>query len=552
MFSDFFSNPLTTAIVVLIGMAFLIGLCCYSANKLSGFREYVPAFMTSLGILGTFIGIVVGLYDFDPEHIDASLPTLLTGLKTAFYTSIAGMTATIAFRLIVSVAFERKTEVSEDAEEADDPAMAILTALKEQNKQMEQLLHAIGSDGDNSVISQTRLLRSEVGDRSRELNAGIIHLNDAIGSDGEGSLLSQIKFLRSDLTDGDKRRASALEQFRIELMKQLDTFIEKMSSSASDQIVEALRQVVQDFNSKLTEKFDQNFKDLNDAVGKMLEWQMEYREQLSLLPRETREVVKSLELSKNAMATIAEKSEAIPATMQNLEALLVAQKTQLEALDANLVAVAEARQRAVEAVPEIQKCISSMIDELKSSVGAVTEEMGSTIKQFNDQTKATNNALLETAQHIQEKSAAIGQSMGTISASVTEAGNNFAIQTQKSIEDMTARLSDMKVALGQTTETTAASVQEVSNQFKTMAEKLVADTLASTQRTMDGSRQQIEQSVSVIAQSTHDQINAQMKHFDEAMTRELNAALSDLGSALATIANTIADRFEDSSKRVSG
>lgn len=132
-------------------------------------------------------------------------------------------------------------------------------------------------------------------------------------------------------------------------MKQLDTFIEKMSSSASDQIVEALRQVVQDFNSKLTEKFDQNFKDLNDAVGKMLEWQMEYREQLSLLSRETREVVKSLELSKNAMATIAEKSEAIPATMQNLEALLVAQKTQLEALDANLVAVAEARQRAVEA-----------------------------------------------------------------------------------------------------------------------------------------------------------------------------------------------------------
>ena len=49
-----------------------------------------PATMTSLGILGTFFGIFLGLLDFEISNINKSVPELLDGLKVAFGSSIMG------------------------------------------------------------------------------------------------------------------------------------------------------------------------------------------------------------------------------------------------------------------------------------------------------------------------------------------------------------------------------------------------------------------------------------------------------------------------------
>lgn len=63
--------------------------------------EMAPDIFTSLGILGTFIGLVWGLKSFEPssyETMTTSVSTLVEGIKVAFLTSIYG----IAFALIYS------------------------------------------------------------------------------------------------------------------------------------------------------------------------------------------------------------------------------------------------------------------------------------------------------------------------------------------------------------------------------------------------------------------------------------------------------------------
>lgn len=63
--------------------------------------EMAPDIFTSLGILGTFVGLVWGLKNFEPssyETMTTSVSTLLDGIKVAFLTSIYG----IAFALIYS------------------------------------------------------------------------------------------------------------------------------------------------------------------------------------------------------------------------------------------------------------------------------------------------------------------------------------------------------------------------------------------------------------------------------------------------------------------
>ena len=56
--------------------------------------QAVPSILTSMGILGTFVGLSYSVLNFDTsssESIRASIETLLAGMGTAFFTSVAGM-----------------------------------------------------------------------------------------------------------------------------------------------------------------------------------------------------------------------------------------------------------------------------------------------------------------------------------------------------------------------------------------------------------------------------------------------------------------------------
>ena len=71
-------------------------------------RDFKSIIM-SAGVLGTFVGIFVGLQDFNVNNIENSVPSLLAGLKTAFYTSILGM----ALAILLSIAQKSKAVKSD-------------------------------------------------------------------------------------------------------------------------------------------------------------------------------------------------------------------------------------------------------------------------------------------------------------------------------------------------------------------------------------------------------------------------------------------------------
>lgn len=62
--------------------------------------DLIPDILTSLGILGTFVGLVMGLREFDPsgyEQMAGSVTPLINGIKVAFITSIYGISLSLAF-----------------------------------------------------------------------------------------------------------------------------------------------------------------------------------------------------------------------------------------------------------------------------------------------------------------------------------------------------------------------------------------------------------------------------------------------------------------------
>jgi len=65
--------------------------------------------IVSVGVLGTFVGIFIGLQGFNPDDIVNSVNEILAGLKTAFFTSIVGMSVATTLSII-----EKLGDSSED------------------------------------------------------------------------------------------------------------------------------------------------------------------------------------------------------------------------------------------------------------------------------------------------------------------------------------------------------------------------------------------------------------------------------------------------------
>ncbi len=75
--------------------------------------EIIPDIFTSLGILGTFLGLVWGLKAFNPSNYSAmtsSVESLVDGIKVAFLTSIYGISFSIAFTVSIKNAYSRMSE----------------------------------------------------------------------------------------------------------------------------------------------------------------------------------------------------------------------------------------------------------------------------------------------------------------------------------------------------------------------------------------------------------------------------------------------------------
>ncbi len=89
--------------------------------------DHARSTIMTLGILGTFGGISFGLMGFNSDDIEGSIPSLLNGLQTAFYSSIFGMFLTT---LINMISFFQEKYISTIGEVSDEASDVIIKALE--------------------------------------------------------------------------------------------------------------------------------------------------------------------------------------------------------------------------------------------------------------------------------------------------------------------------------------------------------------------------------------------------------------------------------------
>ena len=240
-----------------------------------------PEVLTTMGIFGCFTGITIGLFGFDPNNIQDSVPSLLGGIRTAFGASLAGVFAALTIR------FAQRFRKQKDEIESAPVRNATL----------------------DDVVSSLNFLN-------------------------KGLLAGTESFANKSIIKSD------------ELISEFKNFSSHMIENNQKVFIEALREVIKDFNEKITEQFGENFKALNAAVEKLVVWQQQYKDELDQLKETQSQVAKDLSNSADNLVKIVSSSTSFVDSanalkeqvdlLSNNREVLIAQQNSLESVLNNM------------------------------------------------------------------------------------------------------------------------------------------------------------------------------------------------------------------------
>lgn len=325
-------DPLTVLIV-----AINIAATVYFLKRFDRFAvTHGPEILTTIGIFGCFLGIALSMLHFDARNVSSSVPQLLEGVKTAFWASVSGVGGALALR--VRHKFQR-----EPIQQSDGAPKA--------------------SNLDDLVMAVQGLHRSIAG-------------ND------DGTLLTQLKLIRQDQNDQS-----------LALRRSFDEFARKMAEDGSRALIEALKKVIADFNTQINEQFGENFKELNRAVGELVVWQQQYKEELNKLQTVQKQSADDLRSSTTSFSQLVEQSGSFVESASRLESLIRSLSEQYQLIQQSEQALHTVLVDMKDVTPQFAQKLDELAVSLRAGVTQVQSDVSEVVRNLGTQTQTSNAEL---------------------------------------------------------------------------------------------------------------------------------------------------------------
>ena len=646
-------------------------------------RNFYINLLPILGVIGTFAGICIGLADFNSNEIEKSVPLLLQGLKTAFWTSLIGTSLAVFFNVWYS--FKDKKDVDDEDDE--------IPLLKLQIKELQAISEKFNSFLDNQTINNDSLKNltdffnnnedknlkkfEEIKDELKILNEkqektnnfyessllklGILDelnrkydknienfslwnenlsvlkensilsleenkkLNNAttetlnklgaiekINSDtliklesiektDENTLsklellenvntntlakLESIEKINSDTlikleslekinTDVVNKNSAIFENIELlldnfknykdefsnffkasesqsrELITAFKEFATYMAEENSKAFIEALNKTIKDFNNNLIESFGSNFKQLNEAVIKLVDWQEHYKETIESTTENQKVIFDSFTGIEKELNTFSSETKNINSVVTELSTLTKESMEQHIKLNETLSVFSELNSHAKELIPNLIEINNSIDNDIKT-FNSYSNELMDNLNNF------TSNLQNNFSQYIDDINRGVKGStdsiMGIMEDSLKKIENNF----DKSLEN-----TDLK--LKETSENIFTGIEkfntDFSNNMKEQLDvfisnnenysaginRLVKSTLDAVDESEKNNSKMIDENLKQITKLNVEldtQLKDHVKKIEERLEESLKASLNSLGEAMAKISDRFAKDY---------
>ena len=398
---------------------------------------------STIGVLGTFVGISIGLWKFNPNDITSSVPLLLSGMKIAFATSIIGMAASIFMKYIALK--------NEDEENIDDimelfntmiaESRNVNNTLIENQKQTENVLNKVSEIWASHQENLTVVLKSE-----------ILNLNNNTISKQE-ELIGEFKKLGECFTllnSGVNNLLTWQENYKETIentTKELEIVIQTIHNA--DESIESISK-----NSSLIKENNENLSEVLKEINKTQNVIIDSNKSIIEISNTAKESIPQINehftnIDNRTKESTAYLQTLISENLNNIKSYL--EKITEDVLSKTTQSIYENnRQFKYEISEHISQC-KMLIYSLKDLIPDINEHLLSTQKRFNKTLIHFNE---EVQNSLKENSLEINKQIQLLKESTVNINNTL----DDTISESTKRLENITVA--------------TSNQIKTMAEEM--------------------------------------------------------------------------------
>ncbi len=381
--------------------------------------DLIPSMFTTIGILGTFGGIAYGLWFFNPEDIEKSIPTLLKGLKTAFFASIFGIALSIVFSKRISF-IKNKNEkgVLSDETNAINKLIESITELRSEFSSTDDNGNTIKPgnvfrDLYKESIKQSNSLQSFSSDLAITIEAGF----QKILNDPSEGVVAELKLVKAEIESlGNKLKDPATDMTQSivkELQESMGKMIEEFKTSMSGDTKNEMERLagllgqaggsLTDFPAKLqnmTDNLNENFRGLQEVVQQISQQTLsQSQDSTNAMKKQVEDMSEILktkvgDLQSGQQSLLTEQSK----NLQVSENLLSAFNTSIENMNGLSVGVTQSINKLNEAQTALANTISNFRNasqEINSSSSKFGESQVTFSRYSNDFLQNNSNTIDE-------------------------------------------------------------------------------------------------------------------------------------------------------------
>ena len=618
-------------------------------------RNFYINLLPILGVIGTFAGICIGLADFNSNEIEKSVPLLLQGLKTAFWTSLIGTSLAVFFNVWYS--FKDKKDIDDEDDEIPLLKLQIkeLQAISEKfnsfldnqtmnNNSLKNLTEFFNNNEDKNLkkfeeiknelkvlndkqektnsFYEDSLLKLEILDEinkkydknienfslwnenisalkensilnleeNKKLNSSTTEILtklesiEKINSDTflklesiekiDENALSKLELLEKVNTDTLNKNSSIFENIELlldnfknykdefsnffkasesqsrELITAFKEFATYMAEENSKAFIEALNKTIKDFNNNLIESFGSNFKQLNEAVIKLVDWQEHYKETIESTTENQRVIFDSFTGIEKELQTFSSETKNINSIVTELSTITKESMEQNIKLNETLSVFSELNSHAKELIPNLLE-INNNIDNDIKTFNSYSNELIDNLNNF------TNNLQNNFSQYIDDINRGVKGStdsiVGIMEDSLKKIENNF----DKSLEN-----TDLK--LKEASENIFTGIEkfntDFSNNMKEQLDvfisnnenysaginRLVKGTLEAIDESEKNNSKMIDENLKQIEKlntELNNHLKVHVENIEKGLQDSLNRSLDSLGEVMAKISDRFAKDY---------
>ncbi|MAG13568.1 MAG: hypothetical protein CMN78_03115 [Spirochaetales bacterium] len=416
----------------------------------------MPGALVGMGIAGTFFGMISGLSGFNPasDRIIDSITSLLTGINTAFYTSLCGMVLSLILNL-----FRIKRNFSECEQKIAELSSALDSQYHIDGFQFLHAMFVAKDEHENEILPRQMLIKvaKESEEQTRALDSFSTDLADKIKNMSDGILDKYNDEIYSLYND-------VIQPLMDKLTKGLEQLIEEKKATGVEtvqgiikELEESMSTMIGGFQETLTGNTKSELETLATILG-------EAGASFAVLPEMIEKVNKQQEDQMTLM-------DEVTNSMRRLSASF---RFQVETVGESLDKMIEIQQQYItisQALSGVSESMSGAATDLSSSSNNLFERAES-LATLHSETGESMRSVVQSVENAESGFRQVDESLGSVFETLNSGMNEYSAVVRDTLNDYLAQYVD---SVGKFADRLAGAADGISDSVQDLVDAIQAN-----------------------------------------------------------------------------